>query len=129
MSSLKTNVVLNFLNTVTGIIFPVITFPYAARVLLPEGIGAVNFLQSIVAYIVLSTSLGIPMYAVREVAKYRDDVAIRNRITVEILLLSVILCLFGYVAVAVLGIYVSQISAQLGAVSYTHLTLPTNSRG
>ena len=110
MSSLKTNVVLNFLNTVTGIIFPVITFPYAARVLLPEGIGAVNFLQSIVAYIVLSTSLGIPMYAVREVAKYRDDVAIRNRITVEILLLSVILCLFGYVAVAVLGIYVSQIS-------------------
>ena len=81
MSSLKTNVVLNFLNTVTGIIFPVITFPYAARVLLPEGIGAVNFLQSIVAYIVLSTSLGIPMYAVREVAKYRDDVAIRNRIT------------------------------------------------
>ena len=47
MSSLKTNVVLNFLNTVTGIIFPVITFPYAARVLLPEGIGAVNFLQAI----------------------------------------------------------------------------------
>ena len=116
MSSLKTNVVLNFLNTVTGIIFPVITFPYAARVLLPEGIGAVNFLQSIVAYIVLSTSLGIPMCAVREVAKYRDDAAIRNRITVEILLLSVILCLFGYVAVAVLGIYVSQISAQLGRI-------------
>ena len=101
MPSLKTNVALNFLNTVTGIVFPVITFPYAARVLLPEGIGAVNFLQSIVAYIVLLTSLGIPMYAVREVAKYRDDVAIRNRITVEILLLSVILCLFGYVAVAV----------------------------
>ena len=100
MPSLKTNVALNFLNTVTGIVFPVITFPYAARVLLPEGIGAVNFLQSIVAYIVLLTSLGIPMYAVREVAKYRDDVAIRNRITVEILLLSVILCLFGYVAVA-----------------------------
>ena len=95
MPSLKTNVALNFLNTVTGIVFPVITFPYAARVLLPEGIGAVNFLQSIVAYIVLLTSLGIPMYAVREVAKYRDDVAIRNRITVEILLLSVILCLFG----------------------------------
>ena len=83
MPSLKTNVALNFLNTVTGIVFPVITFPYAARVLLPEGIGAVNFLQSIVAYIVLLTSLGIPMYAVREVAKYRDDVAIRNRITVR----------------------------------------------
>lgn len=64
MASLKTNVILNFINAVTGIIFPVVTFPYAARVLLPEGIGTVNFLQSIVAYIVLLTSLGIPMYAV-----------------------------------------------------------------
>ena len=129
MPSLKTNVALNFLNTVTGIVFPVITFPYAARVLLPEGIGAVNFLQSIVAYIVLSTSLGIPMYAVREVAKYRDDVAIRNRITVEILLLSVILCLFGYVAVAVLGIYVPQISAQLGVFYALSLTILFTSLG
>lgn len=74
MSSLKTNITLNFINTITGIIFPVITFPYAARVLLPDGIGVVNFFQSIIAYIVLLTSLGIPMYAVREVAKYRDDV-------------------------------------------------------
>ena len=129
MPSLKTNVALNFLNTVTGIVFPVITFPYAARVLLPEGIGAVNFLQSIVAYIVLLTSLGIPMYAVREVAKYRDDVAIRNRITVEILLLSVILCLFGYVAGAVLGIYVPQISAQLGVFYALSLTILFTSLG
>ncbi len=43
MSSIKTNIILNGLNTITGIVFPVITFPYAARVLLPEGIGTVNF--------------------------------------------------------------------------------------
>ncbi|WP_297900670.1 flippase [uncultured Parabacteroides sp.] len=129
MSTLKTNIILNFINTVTGIIFPVITFPYAARVLLPEGIGSVNFLQSIVAYIVLLTSLGIPMYAVREVAKYRDDIVIRNRITVEILLLSVILCLFGYVVVAVLGVYVPQISAQLGVFYALSLTILFTSLG
>ena len=69
------------------------------------------------------------MYAVREVAKYRDDVAIRNRITVEILLLSVILCLFGYVAVAVLGIYVPQISAQLGVFYALSLTILFTSLG
>ena len=123
MASLKTNVILNFINAVTGIIFPVVTFPYAARVLLPEGIGTVNFLQSIVAYIVLLTSLGIPMYAVREVAKYRDDIIIRNQITIEILLLSVILCLFGYVVVAVLGACVPQISAQLGVFYALSLTI------
>lgn len=109
MSSLKNNVILNFINTITGIIFPVITFPYASRVLMPEGIGIVNFQTSIINYIVLFTSLGIPMYAVREIAKYRDDVLVRNRITIEILLLSTILCLFGYIVVGFLVSYIPQI--------------------
>lgn len=123
MTSLKTNVVFNFLNTITGIVFPVITFPYAARVLLPEGIGAVNFLQSIVAYIVLLTSLGIPMYAVREVAKYRDDIAKRNAVAVEITILSFLLCLGGYVIVWILGIFISQIHSQLALFYVLSLTI------
>ena len=114
MPSLKANVFLNFVNTITSIVFPVITFPYAARVLLPEGIGAVNFYQSIVSYIILLTSLGIPMYAVREVAKFRDDVEKRNRIATEITLLSLFLSLGGYVLVWLLGEYVPRIHAQAG---------------
>ena len=76
MASLKTNVFLNYINTITGLIFPVITFPYASRILLPDGIGVVNFQMSIINYIVLFTSLGIPLYAVKEIAKYRDNIAI-----------------------------------------------------
>lgn len=110
MASLKGNVILNFINTITGIIFPVITFPYASRILLPDGIGAVNFLTSIVNYIVLFTSLGIPMYAVREVAKHRDNIELRNKITVEITALSIALCLLGYIAVWLLAEFVPRIS-------------------
>ena len=110
MASLKENVILNFINTITGIIFPVITFPYASRILLPDGIGAVNFLTSIVNYIVLFTSLGIPMYAVREVAKHRDNIELRNKITVEITALSIALCLLGYIAVWLLAEFVPRIS-------------------
>lgn len=112
MASVKANILLNGINTVTGIIFPIITFPYAARVLLPEGIGAVNFLNSIVGYIILFTSLGIPMYAVKEVAKYQDDKRQRDKTTVEIIILSTILCLLGYVAVWLLGEFVPQIHKQ-----------------
>lgn len=101
-------------NTVTGIIFPIITFPYAARILMPEGIGVVNFQLSIITNIVLLTSLGIPMYAVREVARHRDDVERRNQTTIEILILSVILCLAGYVIVWALGAFVPQINQNLG---------------
>ena len=97
MASLKTNILLNYINTITGILFPVITFPYASRILLPEGIGIVNFQSSIIGYIVLLVSLGIPLYAVKEVAKYRDDIALRNKTTVEITVLSLLLSLLGYV--------------------------------
>lgn len=112
MSSVKGNIFLNSINTITGIVFPVVTFPYAARILLPEGIGAINFLNSIIGYIVLLTSLGIPMYAVKEVAKYRDDKLKRDKITIEIAILSFILCLLGYIAVWLLAKYVPQIHQQ-----------------
>lgn len=123
MSSLKGNIILNFINTITGIIFPVITFPYASRILLPEGIGAVNFLSSIVNYIVLFTSLGIPMYAVREIAKFRDNIDLRNKITVEITLLSIILCLLGYVVVFILAEFVPRISAESSLFYILSLTI------
>ena len=129
MPSLKANIILNFINTVTGIIFPVITFPYAARVLMPEGIGVVNFLSSVVAYIVLLTSLGIPMYAVREVAKCRDDKAMRDQTTIEILSISLVLCLFGYLIVWLLGVYVPQINKQLSLFYVLSLTVLFTSLG
>lgn len=129
MPSVKSNILLNGINTVTGIIFPVITFPYAARVLLPEGIGAVNFLNSIIAYIVLLTSLGIPMYAVKEVAKYRDDKIQRDKITIEILILSAVLCLLGYIGVWALAQFVPQIHSQSSLFYILSLTIVFTSIG
>ena len=109
MSSLKVNIILNYINTISGLIFPIITFPYAARVLMPEGIGVVNFQNSIIGYIILFTSLGIPLYAVREIAKCRNDLELRDRTTIEILILSILLSLLGYVAVWLLGEFVPRI--------------------
>ena len=113
MSSLKNNVVLNYINTLASIVFPLITFPYAARILQPDGIGLVNFQNSIIGYITLLSSLGIPLYAVREVARVRDNVEERNRVTVEIALLSLILAAGGYVIVFAVGELVPQINAHL----------------
>lgn len=123
MRSLKTNIVLNFINTLTGILIPVITFPYAARILLPEGIGTVNFLTSIINYVVLFSSLGIPTYAVREIARYRDDINKRNQTTVEILILSFILSLVGYIAVWALGEFIPQVNSNLKLFYVLSLTI------
>ncbi len=113
MSSLKGNILLNGINTVTSILFPIITFPYAARVLLPSGIGIVNFQLSIINYIVLLTSLGIPLYAVKEIAKYQDNKQQRDKTAIEILFLSNILCLAGYILVIILAHYNTHIQQQV----------------
>lgn len=123
MSSLKTNALLNIINTVSGILFPIVTFPYAARVLLPEGIGVFNFQLSIVTYIVLLTSLGIPMYAIREVARHRDDIGLRNRTTAEILILSLLLNVAGYVGVWAIGAFVPQVNTNLSIFYVLSLTI------
>ena len=123
MPSLKGNIILNYINTISGLIFPVITFPYAARVLLPEGIGVVNFQNSIIGYIVLLTSLGIPLYAVREIARCRNDLELRDRTTIEIIILSVFLCIIGYVVVWLLGEYVPRIHEEATLFYILSLTI------
>lgn len=129
MPSVKNNIILNAINIVTAFIFPVITFPYAARVLLPEGIGTINFLNSFISYIILFTSLGIPMYAVKEVARHRDDPEERNKITIEVIIFSLILCIFGYIAVWLLALFVPQIHAQASIFFVLSLAILFNSIG
>ena len=77
--------------------------------MMADGIGQVNFFQSIISYISLFTCLGIPMYAIREVAKVRDNPEKMTRITVEILLLHAFLTLLGYMAVAVICLTVTKV--------------------
>ena len=89
--SLKANLVLNTINTVTKLLFPLITFPYATRILGPQGIGQVSFLSSIINYVVLFSSIGIPMYAIREVARVRNDSNKANITVIEIFVLHSIL--------------------------------------
>lgn len=71
--SLRLNFVMNIILTISGFIFPLITFPYASRILLPEGMGKVSFATSIVSYFALFAQLGIPMYGIRICAQVRDN--------------------------------------------------------
>ena len=95
--SLKKNAVLNVIKTMMGIIFPIITFPYASRILLPEGIGKVNFANSIVSYFTLIASLGIGNYATREAAKLRDNILELRKFIKEILLINFVAIIVAYI--------------------------------
>ena len=79
-----------------GLIFPLITFPYASRILLPEGIGKVNFANSIISYFAIISSLGIATYGTREVSKVRDNEYLLAKITKELLLINIISTIIAY---------------------------------
>lgn len=94
-------------------LFPLITFPYASRIMMADGIGQVNFFNSIISYISLFSCIGIPMYAISEVAKVRNDSVKISVTTVEILVLHAILTIGGYIAVAVICMTVSEVQVNI----------------
>ena len=111
--SVKKNYFFSLLDTVLGIAFPLITFPYVTRILSPGDIGQVQFYLNIIGYITLFTAFGIPLYGVREVAKKRGNVVERNRSTLELLVLHIILTAVGYLVVFILCLTVGKIQENI----------------
>ena len=70
--SVKYNFIMNFILTATQFIFPLITFPYATRILHTQNYGKFSFAASIISYFALIAALGISNYAVREGARIRE---------------------------------------------------------
>ena len=72
-SKLTNNFIYNIILTVSGYVFPFLTFPYVTRVLGPSGIGEANFVLSIVDYAVMFSTLGIGSIGIKEIAKCNED--------------------------------------------------------
>lgn len=95
--SLGRNVILNAIRSGLSVIFPLITYPYAFRILHADGIGRVNYAQSIISYFSLLAGLGISTYAVREGAKLRDDKDKLKRFCDQIVTINLITSFVAYV--------------------------------
>ena len=97
-TSIKKNTVYNAIKTISSIIFPLITFPYISRILLPENVGKINFGASIVSYFNLIATLGITTYAIRECSRTRDDKGKLSNTASQIYSINIITTLLAYVA-------------------------------
>ena len=60
------------------VLTPLITAPYVARTLQPEGVGTFSFVNSITSYFILIANLGTVTYAQREISYVQDDVEKRS---------------------------------------------------
>lgn len=110
MTSTKQNFFYNSLLSLAQVVFPLITFPYVARVLNPEGIGEVSFVESIVRYGILFSALGIPIYGVREVAKVKKDAVKLKKLFNELFLLHLLMSLVPIIICSIAIAYFSKFS-------------------
>ena len=101
------------IQVISGLLFPLITFPYISRIVMADGIGQVQFFSSIINYIIMFSSIGIPMYGIREIARVRDNKEELQRTTFEILSLNLILTFIGYIAVIIICTTVTKIEANI----------------
>ena len=87
--SLKKNIAISTIYQVLLIILPIITAPYVARVLGPEQSGIYDYTNSIQTYFAMFAALGTASYGAREIARVRNDVALRSILFWEIELMTV----------------------------------------
>lgn len=90
------NIVLNTINSVLKIIFPLISYKYAAIVLGQEGVGTVNYGSSIINYFVLLAGLGVSTYAIREGAKIRENQDKINSFSSEVFTINMLSTIISY---------------------------------
>ena len=94
--SIKVNAAFNVIRNLMILLFPLITFPYASRILLPDGIGKVAFARTFVDYFITVATLGIGNYGIRETAKVRDDRQQLSKVSQEILTINMISTAVSY---------------------------------
>ena len=99
--SLKLNFVMNAALTMSSIIFPIVTFPYVSRILMPSGTGRVTFATSLISYFSIFAQLGIPTYGIRACAQVRDDRAKLSKTVHELLIINLIMSFFVYIFLGV----------------------------
>lgn len=95
-ASISKNYIYNLLYQIFSLAIPLITAPYLARILKPDGIGAYSFANSITSYFVLLAALGTSSYAAREGARIRDDKHKLSKLFYEITILRIIMTAISY---------------------------------
>ena len=108
--SIKKNAVFNTFRNLLVLLFPLVTFPYSSRVLLPEGIGQVSFARSFIDYFILIATLGVSTYGIRETAKLRDDRKRLSKFSKEILTINAISTVVAYLLLFVALICVPRLT-------------------
>lgn len=128
-ASLTLNFVMNAILTMSQFLFPLITFPYISRILLPTGTGKVSFATSVVSYFALFAQLGIPTYGIRACAKVRDNRKALERTVQELFLINLIMSILAYIVLFLAIAFVPRMRQEKALFLIVGLTILFNAIG
>lgn len=89
--SLKKNFIISLVRTMIMLVVPLVIFPYASRVLGKEGVGRVQYIQSIASYFQLFAISGIASYGIREGTRVRGDKEKLGKFVTEMFIINLLL--------------------------------------
>lgn len=103
-TTVRSNVIVNLIRTITMTILSFVTFPFVCRMLGDEAFGLYNWAVSFVYYFLVIARISIPNIAVRECVKVKDDPEKLSQKTHEFFIIQAITTLisFGLMCVFVL---------------------------
>ncbi len=90
LSAVKKNMIYNVLLSSASLLFPLISIPYITRTLSTESFGQVVYVDAFTQYFLLFSTLGIPYYGVREVARVKHNKLLLSTLVTELLIIEVI---------------------------------------
>lgn len=120
---------MNALLALSSVIFPLISFRYVSRILLPTGTGKVALATSVIAYFSMFAQLGIPTYGIRACAKVRDDREKLTRTVHELLGINLCMDLLAYALLAIALAVVPRLAEERMLYCIVSITIFLNSIG
>lgn len=115
--TVKLNFILNFLRMTIGSLFIVLTTPYITRILGPESLGKVEYVNSIITYFTFFSVLGIPNYGLREVARLRDDKEKLSKLIIELSIIIFLITTITY-SILIFFIFYGKVLIQLKEIAF-----------
>lgn len=109
--SIKLNFVLHALRVFSTALITLFTMPYLNRVLEAENVGKVEYAYTIINYFVLFSSIGIPMYGIREVSKARNDSKKLYTLVSELMVILSVTTIASYILIFGIIIHLDFLSS------------------
>ncbi len=109
---------------VASYVFPLITYPYLARIIGVEGFGKIAFAGAIIVWIQTITDWGFNYTATRDVAKNRDNPQIVSEIFSNVFWSRILLMLLSFVILFILILTIPSFKENSAIILVTFLIIP-----